>query len=82
MFKFVTYIMNVTLDISKCYRLPRWLISKESSAMHEVQEMQVVGGREDPTEKGMTTQCSILKSSMGEGAWQAASNRLKRVGHS
>lgn len=47
--------------------------SKESSAMHEVQEMQVVGGREDPTEKGMTTQCSILKSSMGEGAWQAAS---------
>ena len=50
--------------------------------MHEVQEMQVVGGREDPTEKGMTTQSSILKSSMGEGAWQAASNRLKRVGHS
>ena len=53
-------IVNITLVISKCYRIPRWLSSKESPAMHEVQEMQVVWGREDPMEKGMATYSSIL----------------------
>ena len=60
MFKFVTYIVNITLVISRCYRLPQWLSSKESPAMHEVQEMQIVGGRENPMEKGVATHSSTL----------------------
>ena len=50
--------------------------------MHEVQEMQVVGGREDPMEKGMATHSSILdwKNPMDGGAWQAVIQQVEKSG--
>ena len=54
---------------------------KNPRAMQETQVQSL--GQEDPLEKRMASQTSILawRLAMGRGAWRAAVHGLERVGH-
>ena len=66
---------------SNSWEFPWYLVGKESSC--SAWDLGLILGREDPLEKEMTNNSSILawKNPMDRGAWRAVVHGTQRVGH-
>ena len=74
----------INLLANLCLRLPRWLISKESTCdAEDAGDPGSIPGGEDPLEEGLATHSSILawRVPKDREAWQVPAIGLQRVRH-